>query len=167
MTAQIPETLHYENKKVALCTEPLNDYFAMGGSYPGFEMSCTALWRGYVGEWEIINDRLYLIGLNGTLEDGSTVTLATLFPAFPDRVFAHWYSGTLRIPQGKQLKYVHSGYASTYEQDLFLDVERGIVVSTRIQQNGIAASEAAPEGYAVAAMTVFPHREPRDHGDGL
>ena len=25
-----------------------------------------------------------------------------------------WYSGTIRLPQGKLLNYVHGGYGSTY-----------------------------------------------------
>ncbi len=49
---------------------PLNNYFALGGETPNFASNCTALWRGYVGTWEILNYRLYLVGLDGTLEDG-------------------------------------------------------------------------------------------------
>ena len=155
MTAQIAERLHYQGEDVAMCTNPLSDYFAKGGTNPRFECNCTALWRGYVGSWEIVDDRLYLVGLSGTLEGGADATLATIFPDFPDRVFAHWYSGTIRIPQGKQLEYVHMGYGSTFERDLFLDIERGVIVATRVRHNGTAESDNAPEGYEVGAMTVF------------
>jgi len=139
-----------------MCTTPLCDYFAMGGFNPRFKLNSTALWRGYVGSWEIVDDRLYLIGLNGTLEDGSKASLATIFPEFPERVFAHWYSGMIRIPQGKRLEYVHMGYGSIFERDLLLDVERGVVVTTQVRQNGVADSEGAPEDYEVRTMTVFP-----------
>lgn len=98
MTAQIAEKLLYQGERVAMCTNPLGDYFAMGGFNPGFESTSTALWRGYVGGWEIVDGRLYLLSLDGTLEDGIDATLETLFPGFPDRVFAHWHSGTVRIP---------------------------------------------------------------------
>jgi len=164
MTAQFAERLQYQGDNVAMCTNPLSDYFAMGGINPRFESNCTALWRGYVGSWVIVDNRLYLIGLTGTLEDGTEASLATIFPAFPDRVFAHWYSGTIRIPQGKQLKYVHMGYGSTFERDLFLDIERGVVIATRVQNNGVAESESAPEGYEVGAMTVFPRNGKDDGG---
>ena len=103
-----------------------------------------------------MEDRLYLVGLSGTIEGGADATLATIFPDFPDRVFAHWYSGTIRIPQGKQLEYVHMGYGSTFERDLFLDIERGVVVAIRVRHNGKAESDNSPEGYGVSAMTVFP-----------
>ncbi|MFM8509872.1 MAG: hypothetical protein ACKOCU_06045, partial [Betaproteobacteria bacterium] len=54
---------------------------------------------------------------------------------FPHRVFAHWYSGTLRVPQGELLKYRHMGWASTFERDLLIDVEDGVVKGMQVQQN--------------------------------
>lgn len=164
MTAQIAERLRYEGEDVAMCTNPLNDYFAMGGVNPRFERASTALWRGYVGSWEIVNERLYMVGLAGTLESGVEASLATIFPDHPDRVFAHWYTGTIRIPQGKRLEYVHMGYGSTFERDLFLDIEKGVVIATRVRHNGTADSENASEGYQVGAMTVFP-RTSRGNGE--
>lgn len=165
MTAQIAERLCYQGEDVAMCTNPLSDFFAMGGFNPRFEPNSTALWRGYVGRWEIVDGRLYLVELHGTLEDGTEASVATIFPDFPDRVFAHWYSGTIRIPQGKQLEYVHMGYGSKFERDLFLDVERGVVKNTRVRHNGKAESESAPEGYEVGAMTVFPRAKKDDAED--
>jgi len=164
MTAQIAEKLLYQGEHVSMCTNPLSDYFLMGGFNPRFESMSTALWRGYVGGWEIVDDRLYLVSLKGTLEDGTDATLETVFPGFPDRVFAHWYSGIVRIPQGKQLEYVHMGYASKFERDLFLDIVRGVVVATRVHQNGVAESENAPDSYSVGAMTVFPRKSGQDKG---
>jgi hypothetical protein len=79
-----------------------------------------------------VDDRLYLISLQGKLENGADITLETIFPVFPHRVFAHWYSGSIRIPEGKQIEYVHMGYASTYERDLFLEFERGVAVRKRM-----------------------------------
>ncbi len=156
MTAQFGEGLIYHGSKVTMCTEPLGDYFAFGGERPDFATNCTALWRGYVGTWEVIDDRLYLVSLSGTLRDGTKATLATIFPDYPERAFAHWYSGTLRIPEGKQIEYVHMGYGSTFERDILLKIDKGLITGTSIQNNGAADSKNAPEGYGVAAMTVFP-----------
>lgn len=69
MTAQIAENMLYQGKQVAMCTTPLNDYFVMGGYNPRFESNCTALWRGYVGTWEVVDDRLYLTRLHDSLPD--------------------------------------------------------------------------------------------------
>ena len=146
-----------------MCSTPLGDYFAFGGKQPNFDTwRCTALWRGYVGSWEILNGRLYIIGLQGKLEEGFQVTLADVFPDFPERAFAHWYSGTLRIPQGRQIEYVHMGFGSTYEADLFIEIDRGVVVGTRIRHNGTSEGEGGPEGYGVGAMTIFPHTGSKD-----
>lgn len=155
MTTQIAETLCYQGAVVAMCTEPLGDYFSLGGSRPSFHGTCTALWRGYVGNWEITAGRLYLVGLNGSLKDGTEATVATVFPEFPERVFAHWYSGTIRIPQGKRIEYVHMGYSSTYERDVFLDLEHGVVQRTRVCHNGAAESATSTQGQAVGALTVI------------
>lgn len=78
---------------------------------------------------------------------GGTETnlLETVFPGYPDRVFAHWYSGTLRIPQGNTLKYVHMGYQSTYERDLLIEVERGVIGDVRIRENEMPKVVESPE----------------------
>ena len=143
MTAQISEILHYQGRKQRMCTEPLGDYFELAGIEPRFEVSCTALWRGYVGEWAVIEGRLYLIGITGTLEGDTPASLETFFPGFPDRVFAHWYSGQVRLPMGQQLEYVHGGYGSTYEQDLLIDFDQGVVSQTTLRHNSLPAQPNA------------------------
>jgi len=155
MTAQIGETLHYDGREHTMCSEPLGDYFALGGEKPAFLENCTALWRGYIGTWEIRDGRLYLVNIDARLQDGTKVTLADLFPGFPERVFAHWYSGTLRLPDGKQLLYVHMGYSSKYERDILVRIEKGVVRETEVRINGKQDDPDAPEGYSVDAMTVF------------
>lgn len=141
MTAQSPEKIVYQGEKLSMCSEPLEDYFSKGGIRPKFRLSSTALWRRYVGSWEIVDDRLYLTDVSGWLEDGSKVTVAMIFPGFPDKVFAQWYSGQLRIPQGKLLEYVHMGYGSAYERDLLLDVRCGVVVAASVRHNEVEGSD--------------------------
>jgi len=135
MTAQVTEVLYYKGEQLSMRTEPLSDYFAQMGLAPEFQRSSTACWRRYVGRWEILLDRLYLVGLSATYEDGEAVTLDSLFPGFEDRVFAHWYTGVINIPRGEMTEYVHMGYASRYERDLFLAIENGIVVNTQLRDN--------------------------------
>jgi len=141
MTAQIRENLIYDGRNLSMCTEPLSDYFALGGRKPEFKFNCTALWRGYVGTWEIVGDRLYIVSLKGTLKDGTAATLESVFPGYTERVFAHWYTGTLRLPEGERLKYVHMGYSSIYERDHFLSVQKGIVVGSHVRQNSEAEGD--------------------------
>ncbi|WP_166507301.1 hypothetical protein [Frigidibacter mobilis] len=85
MTAQFPEKIIYQGEELAMCTEPLEDYFSKGGIRPCFRRSSTALWRRYIGSWEIVDDRLYLTGIEAWLEDGTRATTAMIFPAFPTR----------------------------------------------------------------------------------
>ena len=141
MTAQITEKLHYQGEVMSMCNEPLGDYFKLAGVNPGFRICHTALWRRYVGTWEILEGRLYLVGVNATLENGTKAEVATLFPGFPDRVFAHWYTGQLRLPRGELLEYQHMGYASTYECDLLITIEQGVVTHTEVRQNVPAGME--------------------------
>lgn len=156
MTAQIAERIKIDGETMAMCTEPLGDFFRLSGEKVAFAANCTALWRGYVGEWEIVSNRLYLIGLSGTLKDGSDAALEDIFPGFPSRVFAHWFSGRVRIPKGKLLKYVHGGYGSTYEQDLFIDFRHGVVIGSSTQINGFAIDSGSPSGYGIRGMTLHP-----------
>lgn len=161
MTAQIGEVLRYEGKTVRMCDTPLGDFFSLGGRRPDPDFDtygCTALWRGYVGTWEIVDGRLYLVDLAGEFEDGSPVSLGAVFPDFPDRVFAHWYSDTIRIPEGKLLKYVHMGFSSRYERDVFLSFRNGILTSTETRTNGTAPDGSGPTGYGIGGMTVFSRK---------
>lgn len=56
-------------------------------------------------------------------------TESVLSDASPD------FSKVIRIPHGKMMKYVHQGYASLYEKELFLRFESGILVSYREEDN--------------------------------
>jgi hypothetical protein len=148
--------LWFDGNEHSMCSEPLEDYFNLVGNRPKFAEMNTACWRGYVGKWEVRDDRLYLIGVEAYLTDGKEASLENIFPGFPERVFAHWYSGTVRIPEGKLLDYHHMGYESVYERDVFLEFQKGVLVSKTMRENGVAVDENAPEGYGVGAMTVFP-----------
>lgn len=161
MTAQFAEHLIYQGKELALCAEPLGSFLESAASTLKFHADCTALWRGYIGTWSIENDRLYLVALKGSVltdDKISEVGLEALFPDYPDGVFAHWFTGELRCPSGALLNYVHGGYASTYERDLFLRVQRGVVLEERIVVNGQAEPDASKE-YRVALWTEFDNHE--------
>lgn len=118
-----------------MCSCPLSVFLNLSNFSRKIRSPNTALWRGYVGTWEIVNNRLYLIALSGEFIDGSPVNLEAIFPGYPERVFAHWYSGLLRIPQGELLKYVHMGFGSIYKSDLFININKGHVVDVHQEFN--------------------------------
>lgn len=88
-----------------------------------------------MAHWEITGDILYLTGIKGNLADSEVITLQSLFPGATGKVKAAWFSGTLRIPQGEILHYVHAGYVSTYEQDLLIEIKEGVVVDRTVRNN--------------------------------
>jgi hypothetical protein len=157
MTAQTPERLVYQGNILSLCSEPLEHFPGISPVEWPYYFPNTSLMRGYLGTWAIESDRLYLKALQRRMrESGRSVDagLEQLFPGFPDGVFAHWYTGELRCPRGALLKYVHGGFASVYEEDLFLRVQRGVLIDERIVRNGTAPPNAEV-GYQINAWTTF------------
>jgi len=136
MTAQFFERLIYKGKKVGMASEPLSIY--LRGLKEPIKTSGinTACWRGYVGTWEIKENRLYLTGIETRDEQGNSVGIEYIFPGQKE-VFASWYSGELRIPTGELLEYMHAGYGSVFEKDIFLEIESGILVKERTVDNSI------------------------------
>ena len=134
MTAQIREKLRYNGKIYHLAVEPLHTY--LKEHKIKFVSSSTVCWRGYVGSWLIEDDYLYLVDLKAYIPSdnsrwgGEEVGLDYLFPG-QDKVLADWFSGEIRIPHGEMIRYVHMGYASIYEKELFLRFVKGKYVSCR------------------------------------
>lgn len=129
MTAQAREILIYKGKKYSMATEPLEPYIEENNIKFNPNAVCSGCWRGYIGTWSIENNRLYLIDID-TDDDVKKIGLDYLFPG-QTNVFAEWFTGELHIPYGRLMKYVHQGYASLYEKELFLNVQNGIVISER------------------------------------
>jgi|SaaInlV_100m_DNA_3_1039692.scaffolds.fasta_scaffold04128_5 hypothetical protein len=135
MTAQSQEIITIDGKKTSMCSEPLYQYLSLTSIDYSFVARSTNLWRGYIGEWEILHGRLYLIGFIGEIENGIEIKLKDMFHKYGKRAFAHWYNGTLRIPQGELLEYVHMGYGSTYEQDRNIVIKKGVVIEDEVVKN--------------------------------
>lgn len=138
MTAQVTESLLFREEPLSMCSTPLDIYLIQHGIR--FKSETTANWRGYKGHWEVKGSeeagyRLYLVKLTACLEYPKKVGLDYLFPEFPNGVFAHWFSGEVRCPRGKLLNYVHGGYASSYEEDLFIEFKEGVLQGTRVVKN--------------------------------
>ena len=131
MTAQAPDWLIVEDERLPLFSNPLGQYLGLAHLRVDFEARTSANWRGYVATWELRDDRFYLVDLSGRVKDGGTVSVASFFPEFPERVFAHWCSGTLRTPLGKLTHRVRAGYGAHYEKYRLFDVRLGVVVEQR------------------------------------
>jgi hypothetical protein len=70
MTAQTREILYYKGKIYHLATEPLKQLLElMVDEKLAFVANSTAYRRGYVGIWEIVDDKLFLTDLKGRTKD--------------------------------------------------------------------------------------------------
>lgn len=147
-TAQAPDIILINGEPHALYKNPLESYLREKWRRPAYlKPHYTSNMRGYVATWEISENKLYLTKVM-IYRAGWLCRIKCFFgqtDCYPDRenynalgkifrvknkskVLADWYSGSLRIPTGKQLQYVHEGYQSRYEKDLIFKVRNGIII---------------------------------------
>jgi hypothetical protein len=129
MTAQVAERIIINGEYYNLMTEPLKAFWEEKNGKLAIMSSNTSNWRGYVGTWEIRNGSLYLINIEGESK------FIDFKPSEHNKVKATWYSGVLRVPQGKLISYVHAGWGSQFEFDLLYLVENGDIKENRIIDN--------------------------------
>ena len=127
MTAQVPETLIYKNKVLAMTCTPLDEYLKNKNiSLDKYNKSWdSALWRGYIGTWEIENNQLFLKRVQNL--NGDNINFKELFPN--NQHFCDWFTGEIEYVEGKNLSYVHAGFGGDYETETHLAVKNGIIIS--------------------------------------
>ena len=134
-------------------------FVALQNNLPSDRCESTANWGGYVGYWSVRNGVLVLDSIMvENIIDGECVE-ATLPDSFIKRVFkaydengivmARWYSGTLRLAQGKMLRYEHGGWNRNYETEMELTVRNGIVVDSLEYHNRIVC-----EGFDLESLSM-------------
>lgn len=142
MTLQGRDQVIYKGETHGMVNQPLGKYLSYMLHAFHFVSVSTTLWRGYTAVWSIEEGRLYLKKVEGVLvtHTGSKhACLDDLFPGYPDRVFAHWFTGTLQCPIGSRLENPRGGLGGgntpIYEQDLLIELKAGEVVGERIRNN--------------------------------
>lgn len=137
MSATLREILFINRKDYGMITEPLEPYLHNLPDKPKLIPLNRSCGRGYVGRWRLFQNRLYLIDLSGRVridDEEVDVGLDYFFPN-QDKVFASWFSGTVHVPHGKVLKYIHAGYLSKYEKEYTLVFEEGILIDYDYKKN--------------------------------
>lgn len=71
------------------------------------------------GEIDSAQNEKLLNEIKESLTVEKEIDLEFLFKT-TEPVFADWVSGTIRVPIGKMIKYIHMGYESVYQNDMFL-----------------------------------------------
>jgi hypothetical protein len=136
MTAQIGEILLIDSQQYLIAEHPLHQYIKGLNSPPYFTPPSPTCWRGYYGKWELRDDELYLINFKGYLDNLDEVELNYLFPQ-KEEVFANWYTGILKISQGKLIKFNQLTQTSIYEEDVMLCFENGKLIDYIVHSNCI------------------------------
>ena len=135
MTAQTPDFIIIENKEYSLPDFVReNEFVSIDDSRiihkpRNDTIMSTACHRHYVATWEIIDDLLYLVKING---DYSALE--------PLPFFADWITGTLVVPkEGKMLGRI--AYWIVYEEELHIEVKNGVIQKTTVVDNRTKYSE--------------------------
>ena len=126
MTPQIGEVFLMNQEQYFVNEQPLHQYFVNLNHPPYFTPPSPTCWRGYYGKWELREDELYLINFRGYVDGFDEVDLSFIFPRQTE-VFASWYTGTIKVPQGKVIKWNETLNASIHEEYLHLTFENGIL----------------------------------------
>jgi len=142
-TAQYPDIIKFKGKKYDLNSNPLEPYFEKNpNKRPQGGIMSTALWRGYVAEFAIIDEQLMLTDIKIEVYDKEskdeydTKWISAYDQVFPESKMKKidWYIGILIIPHGKLVDYVHMGYASTYQKYWLLEIKEGNLIEDRYYQ---------------------------------
>ena len=115
---------------------------SLGGNWQGktvgrrfvsrFARCGTACRRGYVATWEIVADRLYLVGFDARDQNGNQLQITDVFDT--PRMHAFWFSGALCSPLGKG---IYGTYEPIFEQDSVWEFERGVLTSSFVRTNTV------------------------------
>lgn len=161
-TAQIGEILEYEGKREEIYATPLESYFTADKKRPEFPVQSSGCWRGYVGLWSLKDNQLYLVSLHELDYEskdilGKKIPLSLVFGSENSPVKADWFTGVLRLPRGEQLRYVHMGFGTIFEKDIYLTFKNGKLVARREVNNrdiGATRSTSDLEWVALAEQPV-------------
>jgi hypothetical protein len=133
-TAQYPDKILYKGQEYALHTNPLEEYFeSFPDKRPKTEIRSSALWRGYVATFELEGNSMLLKNVeiqvrkptpDNRFETQWQSVLETVVPG-NKKLKADWFDGILVLPYGKIVNYIHMGYASTFENYILLEIEKG------------------------------------------
>jgi len=100
----------------------------------------TACWRGYIAEWIVLNDSIFLSNIYSCNNKNIKINMSDIFPNIREnqKLFASWINGNLYLPQGKCIRYINLDYQSIYERETVLNIENGLLKSQKTFHNQIA-----------------------------
>jgi hypothetical protein len=125
MTTQVKERIIIDGEKFPLLNAlSLPEGDSIIQHKKGLIEKSSNCWRGYVGTWEIRDDKLYLIEFNSGMYD-----VLTNLP-----ILADWITGIGKVATG-EVKASSDWDMESYETEMHLTFENGLVVKTENIKN--------------------------------
>jgi hypothetical protein len=143
MSAQPYSKIRVDGTEYWMITQPMDEWLKARNIR--FPMWTTSNQNGYICEWEIVDDHLWLTFFRGGvnpmyIENGiyntnyPGATVEKLFDG-QSRVIADWFSGTLEIRYGNHLFHSNMGYGQIYEYELWIQIVNGQVIAKNYYDN--------------------------------
>lgn len=138
MAAQLPDKIILDHRILELYSNPLEQYWHVNKRRRPLFISSLGCKRGYVATWELMDKMLILRSIEGRIRRKYflfwnrvvSYSLKMLFPNVNNNIVASWFTGKIRIPQGKRTFYVHHDYDSRFERELIITIENGKVMKS-------------------------------------
>lgn len=113
---------------------------------PVFPIRTTSCRRGYVATWLVEDGKLFLVGVAQEDNPFGKPEAADMLAVFgAERVFATWYTGQLRCPDGKYVPEKSSMYSPYYERWRVLSFENGTRTNDKlVVQESVFANDEQP-----------------------
>lgn len=121
-----PYRININGKDYPLALDPLESFWNEYNPEPKLDPFYEYPNDEIISYWAVIDDWLYLTKINGKLLTGEMLNLQTYFPESSDKVFADWYTGTLKVHIGTLR------YPRICEKNLRLSIKNGKVKSKQL-----------------------------------
>lgn len=161
MTAQATDSLRFDGLDWQVLAEPLDEHLA---ELPiRLVAPHTALWRGYLASWEVVDGRLLLAGLRVWVAHDVRHAVERQVLSLDGRSLPHhadYLSGSLPIASGKQVQHVHRGFESRYELEDVLEVRAGMVTAPRRRRRMWLQRPPVAEPHRFTSIELVPLPEP-------
>lgn len=97
---QKSDTINYNGKTINIFSQPLEQYFDETNRPNLICFKPEMVSRGYFADWQIENNRLYLINFEGHLLNNLTEEVISSINLFHTNknIFANWFTGEINIP---------------------------------------------------------------------
>lgn len=144
-TAQFGEVLFVDTTRYSMRACPLDQFKQLDqlkNKYPRMRTDlCSALWRGYIGYWQLQDNKLYLDSIQIGYDSDTAKVIARNEPLFDaykttdGRILAGWYSGEVSVTSGNLVHYVHMGFESVFKHEDIYTIDNGMVTGVKHYDN--------------------------------